>query len=148
MSFDVRKNATDAIYVVVGVGVLGYQQVQVRRHEATTRFDGMARNTREGIDSQTEALRTRTDGWTETFGSVLGTVSTQVLDAVNAVREVPANVDPRQWVEPVIDDIRTRVEPLVEQVKVLPVSDIVATIPGYINKAVEIGKARVQPVRN
>ncbi|MSO38755.1 MAG: hypothetical protein EXQ69_11010, partial [Acidimicrobiia bacterium] len=79
MSFDVRKNATDAMYVVVGVGVLGYQQVQVRRREATTRFDGMARNTREGIDSQAEALGTRTDGWTETFGSVLGTVSTQVL---------------------------------------------------------------------
>lgn len=35
MDIDLRKTATDAAYITVGVGVLGYQQAQVRRREIT-----------------------------------------------------------------------------------------------------------------
>ena len=36
MSVDVRKTLTDAGYIAVGVGVLGFQQVQTRRRKSPT----------------------------------------------------------------------------------------------------------------
>ena len=36
MSVDVRKTITDAGYIAVGVGVLGFQQVQTRRRGRST----------------------------------------------------------------------------------------------------------------
>ena len=38
MSIDIRKTLTDAGYVTVGLGVLGYQQAQVRRREIQSRL--------------------------------------------------------------------------------------------------------------
>jgi hypothetical protein len=36
---DVRKTATDAGYIAIGLGVMGYQQAQTRRRELTGKFD-------------------------------------------------------------------------------------------------------------
>lgn len=147
MDIDLKKTATDAAYIVVGAGVLGYQQAQVRRREATAKLGELRRSTRDGLGSQTGALRTRADELTGAVGTAIGTVGTQVLDTFATVRQAPAAVDPRQWVEPVLGDLRTRVEPVIEQLKVLPVGEVVAAIPEQLNKAVEVGKARVQSVR-
>src|SRR5690242_1781121 len=35
---DVRKAVTDAGYIVIGLGVMGYQQTQTRRRELTSKF--------------------------------------------------------------------------------------------------------------
>jgi len=37
-NFDIRKTVTDAGYVTVGLGVLGFQQAQVRRRELQKRL--------------------------------------------------------------------------------------------------------------
>ena len=37
---DVRKTVTDAGYIAIGLGVMGYQQAQTRRRELTTKLDG------------------------------------------------------------------------------------------------------------
>ena len=34
MDVNLRKTATDTAYIVVGVGVLGFQQAQVKRRDA------------------------------------------------------------------------------------------------------------------
>src|SRR6476619_379078 len=36
---DVRKTATDAGYIAIGLGVMGYQQAQTRRRELTGKLD-------------------------------------------------------------------------------------------------------------
>ena len=35
---DVRKTVTDAGYIAIGLGVMGYQQTQIRRRELTTKL--------------------------------------------------------------------------------------------------------------
>jgi hypothetical protein len=39
-NFDIRKTVTDAGYVTIGLGVLGFQQAQVRRRELQKRLAG------------------------------------------------------------------------------------------------------------
>ena len=36
---DVRKTVTDAGYIAIGLGVMGYQQTQTRRRELTGKLD-------------------------------------------------------------------------------------------------------------
>ena len=36
---DVRKTVTDAGYIAIGLGVMGYQQAQTRRRELTSKLD-------------------------------------------------------------------------------------------------------------
>lgn len=38
---DVRKTVTDAGYIAIGLGVMGYQQTQTRRRELTTKLGGV-----------------------------------------------------------------------------------------------------------
>ena len=38
---DVRKTATDAGYIAIGLGVMGYQQAQTRRRELTGKLDAV-----------------------------------------------------------------------------------------------------------
>ena len=45
-----------------------------------------------------------------------------------------------------IGDVRQRVEPVIEQIKGLSVS-VPVQVPEQLNKAVEVGKARVQAFR-
>ena len=39
MDVNLRKTATDTAYIVVGVGVLGFQQAQVKRRDAVARVE-------------------------------------------------------------------------------------------------------------
>ena len=132
MELDLRKTAADAAYIAVGAGVLGFQQAQVRRKEAGERIATLAKDAQSVVETQAASLRSLvTDGATGGIDSATSTLK---------------GLDPRQWAEPVIGDVRTRVEPVIEQIKGLPTS-VPVQVPEQLNKAVEVGKARVQAFR-
>jgi hypothetical protein len=133
MELDLRKTAADAAYIAVGAGVLGFQQAQVRRREAGDRIATIAKDAQDLLGSQTEALRTRV---TDTASSGIDTATTTLK-----------TLNPRQWVEPVIGDVKQRVEPVIEQLKGISVTAPVQALPEQLTKAVEVGKARVQSLR-
>lgn len=97
---DVRQRAEDAAYTVVGIGVLGFQQAQVRRRAAQVRLNETAKTARD------QAV----------------TVAGEARAAAESVRtEVKARVEPvvsqlGDRVEPLVADVRARVEPVIEQV--------------------------------
>ena len=133
MELDLRKTAADAAYIAVGAGVLGFQQAQVRRREAGDRIATIAKDAQDLLGSQTEALRTRV---TDTATSGIDTATTTLK-----------TLNPRQWVEPVIGDVKQRVEPVIEQLKGISVTAPVQGLPEQLTKVVEVGKARVQSFR-
>jgi len=163
MDVNLRKTATDTAYVVVGVGVLGFQQAQVKRRDAVARVSAIGRDAKStltsGTGSITDSVKTRVEGCGAGVASNLGnlgtTVSATVGTAVDAVgsqvkagADVARTVDPRSLVEPVVGDLKVRVEPVVEQLRTISVPGTVAAIPDQVAKTIEVGKARVQGVRN
>ena len=133
MELDLRKTAADAAYIAVGAGVLGFQQAQVRRREAGDRIVTIAKDAQGLIETQTDTLRSRI---TETANLGLGSATTTLK-----------TLDPRQWAEPVMGDVKQRIEPVIEQLKGISVTAPVQAIPEQLSKAVELGKARVQALR-
>ena len=121
MELDLRKTAADAAYIAVGAGVLGFQQAQVRRKEAGERIATLAKDAQSVVETQAASLRSLvTDGATGGIDSATSTLK---------------GLDPRQWAAPVI-----------EQTKGLSTS-VPVQVPEQLNKAVEVGKARVQAFR-
>ncbi len=133
MELDLRKTAADAAYIAVGAGVLGFQQAQVRRREAGERIAAIAKDAQDTIGNQTATLRDR----------VTDTATTGIDTATATIK----TLNPREWVEPVIGDVKQRVEPVIEQLKGISVTAPVQALPEQLNKAVEVGKARVQSFR-
>jgi hypothetical protein len=163
MDVNLRKTATDTAYVVVGVGVLGFQQAQVKRRDAVAKVSAIGRDAKgtlsAGTGSITGSVKTRVEGCAASVGSNLGTLGTSVsatvgsaVDAVGsqvkAGADVARTVDPRSLVEPVVGDLKVRVEPVVEQLRTINLPGTVAAIPDQVAKTLEVGKARVQGVRN
>lgn len=136
MELDLRKTAADAAYIAVGAGVLGFQQAQVRRREAGERITTFAKDAQGIVGSQSEAIRTAVSGVTGTAGATLENATATIK-----------TLDPRQWVEPVIGDVKSRVEPVIEQLKGVSVTAPVQAIPEHLAKAVEVGKTRVAALR-
>ncbi len=162
MDVNLRKTATDTAYVVVGVGVLGFQQAQVKRRDAVNRVSALGRDAKStvtvGTGSITESVKTRVGGCAasvgnnlgnlgSTVGATVGTAVDSVGSQVKAGADVARTVDPRAWVDPVVGDLKVRVEPVVEQLRSISVPDSVAAIPDQVAKTIEVGKARVQGVR-
>jgi hypothetical protein len=165
MDVNLRKTATDTAYVVVGVGVLGFQQAQVKRRDATKRVTSLGQGARTSVKGQTDALVGKASGYaaglsdlgstvTGTVGSlgstVTGTVGSTVsstLDAVGSQVKAGAGAariaDPRVWAEPVVGDIRVRVEPVIEQLRTISVPATVSAIPDQVARTIEIGRAKV-----
>ena len=133
MELDLRKTAADAAYIAVGAGVLGFQQAQVRRREAGARIATLAKDAQSVIETRSDAIRSR-----------VSETTTSGLDSATATIKT---LDPRQWVEPVIGDVRNRVEPVVEQLKGINVGLPVQSVPEQLSKAVEVGRQRVQSFR-
>ena len=133
MELDLRKTAADAAYIAVGAGVLGFQQAQVRRREAGDRIVTIAKDAQGLIETRTDTLRSRV---TDTASLGLGTATTTLK-----------TLDPRQWAEPVMGDVKQRIEPVIEQLKGISVTAPVQAIPEQLSKAFELGKARVQARR-
>lgn len=133
MELDLRKTAADAAYIAVGAGVLGFQQAQVRRREAGDRIASLAKDAQDTIGTQASALRS--------------TVSGHATSGVDTATATLKRFDVRDVVEPVIGDVKQRIEPVIEQIKGFSVTAPVQALPEQFNKAVEVGKARVQSFR-
>jgi hypothetical protein len=177
MDVNLRKTATDTAYIVVGVGVLGFQQAQVRRRDAMTRVSTLQRDARSTLQHQTDSLKSRTDGCAgsiSSIGATIGGVGTSVSNTVSSTvagvgssvsstvggvvsntvdafgsqvkagADVARTVDPRGWVDPVVGDIRVRVEPVIEQVRTISLPGSVTAIPDQVAKVIDVGRARVQ----
>jgi hypothetical protein len=159
MDVNLRKTATDTAYIVVGVGVLGFQQAQVRRRDAMTRLDTLRRDARGSLSARADRIKARTEGCAtnlgtrgRTFGSTVGnTVGSKVSNAagtvgsqVKAGADAARAADPRGWVEPVVGDLRVRVEPVVEQLRTISLPGTVSSLPDHVSKAIEAGRTQVQ----
>jgi len=174
MDVNLRKTATDTAYVVVGVGVLGFQQAQVKRRDAVARAGSITKDARTSLTQQTDSIKARATGCAASIGdlgstvtgtvgslgsTVTGTVSTTVGSTIDAVgtqvkagADAARGADPRVWAEPVVGDLRVRVEPVIEQLRTISlpanvtdtVTSTVASIPEQLSNALEVGKARVQ----
>jgi hypothetical protein len=148
MDVNLRKTATDTAYIVVGVGVLGFQQAQVRRREAVARATALRRDTRARLGERADRIKSRTGGCAANLserGRNLGSsVGTQVKAGADAAAGAARSVDPRGLVEPVVGDLRVRVEPVVEQLRTISLPDSVSSLPDQVSKAIETGRNTVQ----
>jgi gas vesicle protein len=91
---DARKTLEDAAYITVGVGVIAFQQAQVRRREVQATLEKHAQETKTFIEHRAQDGRTKLESLTK---------------------------DVSGRVEPLVGDLRERVEPLVEQLQSVPV---------------------------
>ena len=151
MDVNLKKTATDTAYIVVGVGVLGFQQAQVRRRDTLARVAALRRDARGTFQQRTDRIKARTEGCAGNLGSTVETVGSQVRAGAEAVgSQVKAGADivgtaaPRGWVEPVVGDIRVRVEPVVEQLRTIALPGNVSALPDQVSKVIEVGRNRVQ----
>jgi hypothetical protein len=170
MDVNLRKTATDTAYVVVGVGVLGFQQAQVKRRDAIARAGSIRKDARSSLAHQTDSIKARATGCAASLGdlgttvtgtvgnfgsSVTGTVTATVGNTIEAVgtqvkagADAARGADPRVWAEPVVGDLRVRVEPVIEQLRTISLPDAVTStvtaIPEQLSNVIEVGKARVQ----
>jgi hypothetical protein len=155
MDVNIRKTATDTAYVLVGVGVLGFQQAQVKRRDAIAKVESIGEDARSSISHQTDSIKARatecattlTDlgatvgGTVSGLSSTVGELGSSVGDTVTAtvgstLEAVSSQVlagasaariaDPRVWAEPVVGDIRVRVEPVIEQLRTISLPTNVA----------------------
>ncbi|HEV2310281.1 MAG TPA: hypothetical protein VGU73_07135 [Acidimicrobiia bacterium] len=110
---DLRQRAEDAAYTAVGVGVLGFQQAQVRRravqqrlvsasHDARAQAVTVAGDARTALESLGTELKARVEPVVTRLGG-------QVEPLVSRIGE---------QVEPLVADVRTRVEPVLESLGV------------------------------
>jgi len=116
MPIEIRKTLTDAGYVAVGLGVLGYQQAQVRRRELQQRLGstGGCLNAR-AVDGKAK-LDTVAQTVGEKAQSLRGlrdSIETQARSANGWAQELGAQVKER--IEPVIGQV---VDQVGERVKI------------------------------
>jgi cytoskeletal protein RodZ len=99
---------TDAGYIAIGAGVLGFQQAQVRRRELQTQ-----------LAERSTDLRTRA-----------GDAGHYVVAHLASPRTVATSVteQAKDVVTPAVDAVRTRIEPAVEQLRAVP-AVVTASIP-------------------
>lgn len=112
--FDVRKTVSDAGYIAVGLGVLGYQQAQLRRAKLVER-----------IQSRTSDLGSCARTRREDLGTLPGKVAERLGadDLRDRVRDLGSKLDSR------ISSARDRANEIGEQTrgKVVPVIDTFET---------------------
>jgi hypothetical protein len=108
MAIDLRKSVTDAGYIAIGAGVLGFQQAQQRRRDLQTHF----------AERSTD-LRTRA-----------GDAGHYVVAHLASPRTVATSVteQAKDAVTPAVDAVRSRIEPAVEQLRSVP-AQVTASIP-------------------
>jgi hypothetical protein len=145
---DVRKTLTDAGYIAVGLGVMGYQRAQARRHEfqgqvsafgdcvgnrarevsefVTTHTKAVEKNAREAAGNATGQVKVTVNKVQETARDAAGNATGQVKVTVVKVQEIGS-------------EFTNRVEPLVEQVQAR-----VSDVPERFVQALEPFTARVR----
>jgi hypothetical protein len=91
MDVNIRKTATDTAYIVVGVGVLGFQQAQVRRRDALARAATLRRDAKGSFQQRTGQLKARSGGCASNLGDTVGNVGSTVGTTVATVRRTVGN---------------------------------------------------------
>jgi hypothetical protein len=116
-NFDIRKTATDAGYVTVGIGVLAFQQAQVRRRELQKRLG----DTGGCLNARAVDGRTRLDTLQQTVGDktagLRDRIETGSREAFDWAQELGAQVKDR--IEPVVgqvvDQVGIRVQTVINR---------------------------------
>jgi hypothetical protein len=90
---DVRKTLEDAAYITVGVGVIAFQQAQVRRREVQASVEKQAKEAKSFLKSRTNDGKVKLEG---------------------LAKDVSGRV------EPLVGDLRQRFEPIAEQIQSVP----------------------------
>ena len=133
-NLDIRKSATEAGYVAVGAGVLGFQSLQQRRRSAQARFT-----------EQSSALRSKAS---EAGSYVVSQVSSPGALAKSVTGQA------RDAVTPAFDAVSSRVEPTLEQIKGIPsqvagsIPDSVKSVPASISSTLSTGVEKVRGTIN
>jgi hypothetical protein len=111
---DVRKTVTDAGYIAIGLGVMGYQQAQTRRRELTTklgtvptRFEERGREVQGFLAEGSRQIGAR-------GVAARGRAEDQVRATVSRVQELSDEVAKR--VEPVVEQVQAQLGELPERV--------------------------------
>jgi hypothetical protein len=111
---DIPKTVQDAAYVTVGVGVLAFQQAQVRRREAQADLEAQVKKAH-------------------------GAITRQAKDAKSTLRT--AARDARAKAEALGGDVRERVEPIVDQLQAVPAQVKQAVDAGTTRARELVGRA-------
>jgi hypothetical protein len=92
MDVNFRKTATDTAYIVVGVGVLGFQQAQVKRRDAVARVGSLRKDARSSLAHQSDSIKARTSGCAasltglgSTVGDTVSNLGSTVTDTVSTL---------------------------------------------------------------
>jgi len=110
---DVRKTVTDAGYIAIGLGVMGYQQTQIRRRELTTKlgavpakFEERGREVQGFVTEGTRQIGAR-------GVAARGRAEDQARSTVTKVQELGGEVTKR--VEPVVTHLQVRLNDIPER---------------------------------
>jgi hypothetical protein len=115
---DVRKTATDAGYIAIGLGVMGYQQAQTRRRELTGKLDAVT----DHLGARTKEVHGFVTEGTRQVGArgvaakdqaeeqVRSTVTTTVIKVHSFGNDVV------QFVEPVVGQVQNQLGDIPEKV--------------------------------
>jgi hypothetical protein len=111
---DVRKTVTDAGYIAIGLGVMGYQQTQTRRRELTGKLDT--------VTDHVNARGREVQGFIAESGRQVGArgvaakdrAEEQVRTTVTKVQDLGTEVV--KFVEPVVEQVQTQLGDIPERV--------------------------------
>ena len=118
MALDIRKALGDAGYVTVGIGVLAFQQAQVRRRELQQRLG----DTGGCLNSRARDGKARI----ETIQQTVGEKSTELRGRIESGART-AN----EWAQDLGAQVKDRIEPVVGQV----VDQVGTRVQTVINRA-------------
>jgi hypothetical protein len=85
MDVNLRKTATDTAYVFVGVGVLGFQQAQVKRRDAVAKVSTIGKDARTSVSAQTDTILAKAMGCAANISDLGTTVSGTVSNLGSSV---------------------------------------------------------------
>jgi hypothetical protein len=145
MDVNIRKTATDTAYIVVGVGVLGFQQAQVRRRDALARAATLRREAQGTFQQRTDQIKARSGGCAANLGGTVGNVGSTVGTTVATVRRTVGNTV-GDTLGTVGSQVKAGAEAVGTQVKAG--ADIVGTASprGWVEPVVGDIRVRVEPV--
>jgi hypothetical protein len=125
---DVRKTVTDAGYIAIGLGVMGYQQTQIRRRELTTKLQavpgklGSVPANFGTVPAKLEERAREVQGFLTEGGRQIsargvaarGRAEDQVRATVSRVQDLGGEV--AKLVEPVVEQVQSQLGDLPERV--------------------------------
>lgn len=85
MDIDIRKTVTDAAYITVGIGVLGFQQAQVRRREVSKAVGS-------SVEELSKSLGSSVDEVSKAVGSSVDELRTRIEPVLEHIQCLPGQV--------------------------------------------------------